>query len=747
MSRASQSPRRSGLYAVPAPRVDERAPARPRAQLPHRLIGRPRLVRRLAEADGAPLAALIAPAGYGKTTLLREWAAGDPRPQVWISLTPDHDDAAPLLRTLGRSLHSVEPLPPEVLEATVSGEGALPLLADALPSRAPCAIVLDDFGALSDPGALWAVEVLVDELGPGSIVALASRAEPRLPLGRLRAGDGLVELRRDELRMTAREADQLLRRAGRRMPQELRAMLVRRTEGWPAGLRLAAVALRDAPNLEAAVARFGGDDRALADYFEDQLAHLTPRQRDFLVRTSPLESLSGELCDAVLRTRGTGRMLRELSRLDVLLEPLDRAEKHFRYHPLLAEALSAELERDKPRVAVGIHRRASRWFEEHGDLEHAVDHALAGAELDRAGDLIWKGLPAWWSKGAWDTVDGWLQRTGAREVSAHPALALAGSAAELLAGHGESAVRWREVAERVAVTTGPSAPRLPARIALLQAADGRACVADMAGAAERAYALDAAGSPWRAVARFLSGIAHHLAGETPLARAHLEEGRRLSAGAVPAIGVLCTTQLALMALAADDFAEGAALAEDARSRLDELGFGDHAMAALVHATAAFARSHGGDADLAREETTLARRILGEQQELPPWYDAEVRIALARVELRLSDAAAARALLEEATRTLRRLTDAPELQAWIDSAWVRFDAFAAEAVSGNWALTTAELRVLRFLPSHLSFREIAQRLHVSANTIKTQAHAVYRKLDVSSRSEAVAKARAIGLVDV
>jgi LuxR family maltose regulon positive regulatory protein len=171
------------------------------------------------------------------------------------------------------------------------------------------------------------------------------------------------------------------------------------------------------------------------------------------------------------------------------------------------------------------------------------------------------------------------------------------------------------------------------------------------------------------------------------------------------------------------------------------------MAALVHATAAFARSHGGDTDRAREEATLARRILGEQQDIPPWYDAEVRIALARAELRLSDAAAARALLEEATRTLRRRPDAPELQGWIDSAWVLFDAFAAEAVSGNWALTTAELRVLRFLPSHLSFREIAQRLHVSANTIKTQAHAVYRKLDVSSRSEAVAKARAIGLVDV
>jgi LuxR family maltose regulon positive regulatory protein len=644
-------------------------------------------------------------------------------------------------------LHAVEPLPPDVLEATVSGEGALPLLAGALLARAPCAIVLDDFGALSDARALRAVEVLVERLGPGSTVALASRREPRLPLGRLRAGDGLVELRRDELRMTPREGEQLLRRSGLRLSPEARAMLVTRTEGWPAGLRLATVALRDAPDRAAAAATLGGDERAQADYVEDQIGHLTPRQRDFLVRTSPLEDLSGELCDAVLRSRGSGRMLRELGRSDVLLEPLDRAERHFRHHPLLAEALRAELHRNDPRVGAAVHRRASRWFEDHGDLEHAVDHALAGAELDRAGDLIWNGLPAWWADGAWDTVDGWLQRTGAREVSAHPALALVGAAADLVAGRPESAVHWREVAQRVAATTGPSAPRFAARTALLHAADGRTCVADMAVAAERAYALDSADSPWRSIARFLSGIAHHLAGERRLARAHLEESRHLSAGVVPAIGVLCATQLGLMALADDDFAEGAALAEDALSRLVQLDLGEHVMSALVHATAAFARSHDGDAERAREEATLARRILGAQAEVPPWYDAEVRIALARAELRLSDAAAARALLEEATRTLRRLPDAPELQAWIDSAWVRADAFAAEAVSGNWALTTAELRVLRFLPSHLSFREIAARLHVSANTIKTQAHAVYRKLDVSSRSEAVAKARAIGLVDV
>src|SRR3954471_8648234 len=163
MSRASRTPQPSSLYAAPAPCVDEHAPARPVAPLPDRMVSRPRLVKRLADAS---LAVLVAPAGYGKTTLMREWAASDPRPQAWITLTPEHDDAAALLRSLGRRLHALKPLPPDVLEATVSGEGALSLLADALPSRAPCVVVLDDFGVLSDAGALWAVEVLADQLGP-----------------------------------------------------------------------------------------------------------------------------------------------------------------------------------------------------------------------------------------------------------------------------------------------------------------------------------------------------------------------------------------------------------------------------------------------------------------------------------------------------------------------------------------------------------------------------------------------------
>jgi LuxR family maltose regulon positive regulatory protein len=149
---------------------------------------------------------------------------------------------------------------------------------------------------------------------------------------------------------------------------------------------------------------------------------------------------------------------------------------------------------------------------------------------------------------------------------------------------------------------------------------------------------------------------------------------------------------------------------------------------------------------ARADVAKARRILGARDALAPWYDAQARLALARAELRLGDITAARALLADAAHCAARMPDATRLAAWIDDARSRADTFAIEALARPGALTTAELRVLRFLPSHLSFREIAERLHVSANTVKTQAHAVYRKLDASSRSTAVTRARAVGLLD-
>ena len=187
-------------------------------------------------------------------------------------------------------------------------------------------------------------------------------------------------------------------------------------------------------------------------------------------------------------------------------------------------------------------------------------------------------------------------------------------------------------------------------------------------------------------------------------------------------------------------------AEWARRCVAEHGLEGHPTSALALAVSAFAHAHGGRVDAARRDLADARRLLTSLASAPPWFTAEIHVALARVELRLSDSAAARDLLTSAGRLLRQCPDAVAIRAAIDDAWERSDTFAAGAIAGVSVLTTAELRVLRMLPSHMPLREIAGRLHVSLNTVKTQAHAVYRKLDATSRSEAVSRAHAVGLID-
>src|SRR3954452_18527763 len=314
------------------------------------LVRRPRLVDRLLESPTTPLVLVVAAAGFGKTTLLSEWEERDPRPFVWIGV----DDA----------LSEVEP--------------------------AHAVVVLDDLPVLDDPET---VTSLLERMPAGSQVALASRTEPALPIGRLRAHRKLLEIRSPELAMTRSEAAALLSMAGVDLRSDQVETLMRRTEGWPAGLYLAALAIRDQTDADAALARFTGDDRLVADYLHDELLSQLPSdQLDFLRRTSVLDRLSGPLCDAVLERDDSGAALAALSRSNLLLMPVDRTGERYRYHSLLAGALRAELRRLEPERERELHRRASAWHSDHGDLNRAIEHAVAGHDIPRAGDLLWSNV-------------------------------------------------------------------------------------------------------------------------------------------------------------------------------------------------------------------------------------------------------------------------------------------------------------------------------------------------------------------
>jgi LuxR family transcriptional regulator, maltose regulon positive regulatory protein len=687
------------------------------------LVPPERLVRRLMAATDVSVALIVAPAGYGKTTLLEAWADADPRPFAWI-------DA-------GRRV-----IAPDALRAQAMAQIA------AVAGGGPFVVVVEDVDALGGSATATALGSIADALHPGSLLALSSRREAPLPVGRLRAHRQVLELGMRDLAMTHREAAALLAEAGVDLDAHGVETVLDRTEGWPVALYLAALALSEQPDAAAAAASFSGDDRVVADYLRDQfLTEMPPGRLAFLTRTSLLNPLSGALCDAVLERNGSGEELRRLGRSEMLISAVDRGEEHFRYHPLFADMLRAELHRGQPDLEAQLHRRASAWYDDHGDQAAAIDHAMAGADLDRAGELLWRAATSAVWDGRIDALDAWLADVPSRQVERRPALALTAAMSCLAHGRCDSVDRWTAVAERH-IDAAPARGRasLEAGVALMHAASARGGVEAMARNAARAAELAPEDSPWLSLCCLLAGTARGFTGDVDQGRADLEQGARHAAVVAPGIEALCLAQLALLALLDHDWGQGASLGGRARARVAGAHLEDLPTMGLVYAVSAFAAAHRGRLEEARRDAAAARRLLEDLEGVPPWYAAPASLALARAELRLSNVAEARGLIADAARITRRMPDAWVLRGWIEDAWARADTFAVESLSGPSSLTTAELRILRFLPSHLFFREIAERLNVSTNTVKTQAHAVYRKLDASSRSEAVARASQLGLLD-
>ena len=719
------------------------------------LVPRERLVRRLLHAASVPLVLAVAPAGYGKTTALIEWSERDHREFAWIAVGDAADDAAGLLTAIALGLDEIEPVGRDLFAALAEpnpgvSDVILPRLGAALTRRQrPFVLVLDDAHLVGAGESLDILKTIVEHVPLGSQLVLASRSEPRLPIGRMRAHRLIVELCWQDFVMTRGEAATLLRMTGLELDADDVATLVERTEGWPAALYLAALSLQDQPDLDRALARFAGDDRIVADYLRDELlSQVSDDRLVFLTRTSMLQTLSGPLCDVVLDRPGSAGVLRDLARSNLLLVPLDRADERYRYHGLFAEMLQAELRRLEPDNEAELHARASAWHAERGEIDRAIHHAVAAGDVARAGTLLWAIAAEYVFQGREATIRRWLDQFTPDEIALHPPLALTAATSRLAAGRGDWVEHWASAAARRlgGAPTVDGAARAETEVTVLRAAVARDGIVRMGDDAARAYDRKSTEGPWRAVCCLLMGVADHLGGNRERAKERLEEGARRGVIAAPTIGALCFAQRALLELERGDPDEGAGLAARARRQVEQASLADQPISALVLAASALARANVGRVDDAQRDVRDAMRLLARLQDFAPWYEVEVRITLARAALRLGDVVGARTLLAEASRLAPRTADAVVLHDWLQDAWGQADQFLAASVVGPTSLTTAELRVLCLLPTHLSFREIAGRLHVSANTIKTQAHAVYRKLDASSRSDAVTHAREVGLLD-
>ena len=702
-----------------------------------RTLRRERLLRRLAQTRHVPLTLIVAPAGYGKTTLLAHWLAIDARHVAWLALEEADDEPGRVMESIALALDL--PNPSDLTLATLGRAIAL--------REEPFVLVLDDLHNLSSPEALAVVTAVADTVPAGSQVVGAGREEPDIPIGRLRAHGHLIDIRARDLAMTRSEATAMLALMDLDLRPEDVRLLVERTEGWPAGLYLAGHSLQGGEDVYSRVARFGGDDRLVADYVRDEMLDLLDaEQLEFLKCTSVLRELSGPLCDAVLQRTGSGSLLRDISRSNLLVVPLDSSDGSYRYHALLAGMLEAELRRADPDRQADLHRRASTWYAETGDHERAADHAIEAGDPALAGTLLWGTAAEQVLAGRGARVRRRLDRFTRDQIAAHPTLALTAAAEHLALGERDLAEHFAAAAQR-AGTASDVDESLAAGMETMRAAVARGGVEQMRRDAARAYEGSPEDSPWRSLCCLLRGVGDHLLGDADQARDHLEEGARRGAIAAPSVQALCLAQLALIAIDANDWEQGPLLATRARSQVDRVGLGEHPTSALVFAVSALVRAHRDRVEDAQADRRRACDLLTRLVDYVPWYDVEARVVLARAALRLGDVTGARTLLAEAERALRHDDAAVQLRTWIAELREQVDAFTVTELVGPSSLTTAELRILSLMPTHLSFREMGSRLHVSANTVKTHAHAVYRKLDVCSRSEAVVRARETGLLDI
>jgi LuxR family transcriptional regulator, maltose regulon positive regulatory protein len=672
-----------------------------------RAVVRTALLNRLCGTADGTIVTLVAPAGFGKTTLLAQWAERDRRPVLWIDLEPEDDDA-------------------EILESRL----------EEIADRPSLLVVVDDVHVLRSPDALAAFERLLDQTAYGTSVAFAARRPPALPLPRLRAEGRLLELGTNELTLKGREAETLLRRAGVLLPRHETAALAERLEGWPAALFLAALSLHHG----AQASTVGGDDRFLADYLEtEHLACLSSAQRQFAMQTSVLAELTSEACDSLLARSDSAEMLESLEGAGVAV-PLDHRRRRYRYPRIVRDLLSTELTRSDPETARALHRAAAGRAVEIGAVEEALEHAAAAGDVKRVADLAERLAVSACGRGRLDAVERWLDLVPDDDAEAHPDLCIAASWLYALRGRAGNAQHWADTAMR-GLNGGD--PRL-AVLRGLRCRDGADQMLDDTSAACDALPP---GHPWRPAAVLGRAAALLLAGDTARAEEELVEAVELATAAgATELAILGLGLHSLLAVDENDRPDAEAFAAEAASLSTADGPTQSLVALLLETVDA--RNSACRGDLAQAAAALERAELLLPQATPavPWLSAFALLELVRVRLALADADGARALLRRVSDTFRvrpRLGVLVERQAELDRR-----TRALSEPEGRWAtsLTPAEQRLLPLLATHLSFREIGERLYVSRNTVKTQAIAVYRKFGVTSRSAAIERAAALGLIE-
>ncbi len=559
--------------------------------------GRPGDVSRaelIATARSAECRAVgfTAPAGYGKSTLLAEWARLEDRPVAWVSLDRYDDDPGVLVSLLASAYTQISPDHPDLV-ADVTGVGlsalgrAAPRLAAAFgTAHEPFVLMMDDLHELQSPDCHDVLGVVINGIPRGSQFVTASRSEqPHLP--RLRASADAVEFGTGDLALEWAGAQQIFAGAQVSLTPDLAVAVTERTEGWPAGLYLAALIASNAGGEALSVA---GDDRYVADYlYREALSRLPEHTQQFLRRTSVLDRLSAPLCDAILESTTSHQELHELERSNLFLVPLDRRRGWYRYHGLFREFLLGELRRQEPDAIMKLHLRAADWYEVNGSPAMAIEHLLNTTERDRCVQLVTQLILPTYQAGQMSTVERWIGALGDEAVEAYPPLAVLAGWVAVINGQTSAAQRWAAIIDDatfdlVPVDGSASFESARAMLRTVMCPGGpEQAMAD----SNLAMAQEPAWSPWRDAALSASGEAHLLVGDTERAEALFAEGADVAAGNQNTDTVaLCEAELALLMMDDGRWTAAADHVRTAIDAIDEFRMHDSAICVLAFAAAA-----------------------------------------------------------------------------------------------------------------------------------------------------------------